>query len=126
MAVEYSYRRVATNEFERIREAVEREAPLHGFAIAGVHDLQATLASKGFPIQPLCIYELVLDSDLSDQEGAALLTPCRLHVYVEGGEVWVGAIRPTLIALMFPEARIEDLACRVEERMVGLVDSAVA
>ncbi|MBA4370110.1 MAG: hypothetical protein C0418_00835 [Coriobacteriaceae bacterium] len=124
--MEYSYRRVATNGFERIREAIEREVPLHGFAVAGVHDLQATLAAKGFPIQPLCIYELVLDSELSGQDGIALLTPCRLHVYVEEGEVWVGAIRPTLMALMFPEARIEVLASKVEERVVGLVDSAVA
>ena len=67
----------------------------------------------------------MLDSELSDQDRAALLIPCRMHVYVEGGEVWVGAIRPTLSPL-FPEARDRGPGMPTwRKRVVGLVDSAV-
>lgn len=121
--MDYTYRRVAANGFESTRAAVERSVAAHGFEVRHVHDLQATLASKGFPIQPLCIFELWLaDTAQTQTREGKMLMPCRLHVYVEEEAVCVAAIRPTLVAMMFPEVDFAGLDQRVEDSIVGLVD----
>lgn len=125
--MEYTYKRIATLGFEDTRRAVEREAGSHGFEVRHVHDLQATLAAKGFPIKPLCIYELwLLDEAASSASEAHLLLPCRLHVYIEEGDVCVAAIRPTLAALMFPEYDFGGMDDRIETQVVKLVDTCSA
>lgn len=125
--VDYTYRRVASGGFEETRETVERSAETRGFAIRYVHDIQAALAAKGFPIQPLCIYELWLrdDTALAEHEAVALM-PCRLHVYQEGGDVCVAAIRPTLSALMFPELEFAGVDDDLERAVTALVDDCAA
>lgn len=121
--MEYTYRRVAAGDFEATRKAVSEAVASHGFEVRHVHDLQATLAAKGFPIQPLCIFELWLpDPDEERTRAGRLLMPCRLHVFVEEDEVCVAVIRPTLAALMFPEVDFGGLDERLETSMVDLVD----
>ncbi len=121
--MEYTYRRTAQGGFVETRSAVECAAPRHGFQIRHVHDLQAALSAKGFPIQPLCVYELWLtDDEYFDGPEAMALLPCRLHVYMEGGEVRVAAIRPTLSSLMFPELEFDGADVRLEKAVTALVD----
>lgn len=124
--MDYTYKRIASRGFQETRNVVERAAVSHGFEVRHVHDLQATLAAKGFPIQSLCIFELWLgdtDRDLGEEQEGCALMPCRVHVYVEGGEVCVAAIRPTLAALMFPELDFGGLDGRIERRVRDLVDA---
>jgi uncharacterized protein (DUF302 family) len=134
--VDYSYRREASREFAQIVGAVERSIRAHGFSVERVHDIQATLASKGFDIEPLRIYEItgerpllgdgLTDSDHPDHERLELLMPCRVNVFVEDDFVVVAAVRPTVMCWVFPEAELDDLARAVEAIVVELVDEAVA
>src|SRR5450759_2815297 len=57
-AVEYDYRRETPMTFGDAVVAVERSIALHGFAVRTIHDIQATLAAKGFQIKPIRIYEI--------------------------------------------------------------------
>lgn len=125
--MEYTYKRVATGDFEATLRAVREAVCGHGFELRHVHDLQATMAAKGFPIQPLCILELWLDDpDETRSRAGRLLMPCRLHVFVEDDDVCVAVIRPTLSALMFPEVEFDGLDQRLEASMVGIVDACIA
>lgn len=124
--MEYTYKRVVPRSFEETRRAVEEMAAKHGFVVHHVHDLQAALAAKGFPIHPLCIYELALSEPDAHCASSTVLIPCRLHVYVEDGEVCVAAIRPTLATVIFPELEFGGTDRRIEAAVCLLVDSCCA
>jgi uncharacterized protein (DUF302 family) len=108
--------------FSHAIEAVERSVRSHGFAIERMHDLQATLASKGFAIQPLRIYELRFAGEEHPFTGVdGEFRRCRVQVYVEGDEVFVAAIRSTV--LLEDDAE-NPTACfeEIEHRVADLVN----
>jgi uncharacterized protein (DUF302 family) len=114
--IEFTYRREGSRGFAETLEAVEGAVRSHGLSIIRRHDLQATLASKGFDIHPL----VVLDVAAGDDESH----PCKLHVYAEGEVVWVTAIRPTVLwNVIEPDA--DPLPGGSEAAMVAIVDDAV-
>ncbi len=124
--MDFTYKRVCHRKFEETVEAVERCIRSYGFVVDRAHDLQATLASKGFSIQPLRIYELSTVIHSATPEGDASSLQCRLHVYVEGEVVYVSAIRSAVLYDMFGT---EDGSVRVqvvEKQVVGLVDEATS
>lgn len=124
--MDFTYKRVCHRKFEETVEAVERCIRSYGFVVDRAHDLQATLASKGFAIQPLRIYELstVVHSETSDGDLSAL--QCRIHVYVEGEVVYVSAIRSAVLYEVFGAEDGSGRAQMVEQRVVGLVDEATS
>lgn len=121
--VDYAYKRVGTRGFRDTIESVEQSVVLHGFVVQACHDIQGRLASKGFPIRPLIIFEI---APARPDEELALIMPCRIHVYEEDGQVIVAALRPTLFVAVFPEHRLDSLAAQVEETVVRMVDDSVA
>lgn len=130
--LDYSYKRVGTRGYLDTLGAVERSIRAHGFAVSHVHDIQATLASKGFSIDPLRIYEINGRRPLLGAGGDAaadkvsMLMPCRVNVFIEDGDVVVAAVRPTVMCQVFPEADLTELAEAVEAIVVELVDESVA
>ncbi len=121
--MDYAYKRIGAKGFRDTIDAVERSVGLHGFVVQAYHDIQGRLASKGFPIRPLVIFEI---APAEPDEELALIMPCRIHVYEEDGQVIVAALRPTLFVAVFPEHRLDALAARVEETVVRMVDESVA
>lgn len=115
VAMEFTYRREGGKAFAEMVEAVERSVRSHGFDVAQRHDLQATLAAKGFDIQPLVVLDVSVPGANADL--------CKLHVYTEDGAVWVSAIRPLAL---WRELSGEDEAtsASAEASVVSLVDGA--
>ncbi|MRS11623.1 MAG: hypothetical protein EG823_00940 [Actinobacteria bacterium] len=113
--MEFTYRREGHRAFPEMLEAVERSVRLHGFDVVRRHDLQATLAAKGFVIRPLVVFDIGISDTSSDL--------CKMHVYSEGDIVWVSAIRP--VALL-QEMGVADQPAEAEASVVALVDSACA
>lgn len=119
--MDFSYKRFCQMTFLDAVEAVERCVRSHGFIVERAHDLQATLASKGFEIQPLRIYELQFAGDEPPFKGVdGELRRCRVQVYVEGDAVFVSAIRSTILM----EVEDGQLGCfeEIEHRVAELVD----
>ena len=114
--MEFTYRRESRRGFSETVEAVERCIRSGGFDVVERHDLQSALAAKGFHIQPLLILEVALPSP-----GSSL---CKLHVYAEGGTVWVAAIRPTVLWEVF-DGHGGPLPDGVEGSVRRLVDASV-
>lgn len=123
--MEYAYKRIGAKGFRETIEAVERSVGLHGFVVQEMHDIQERLVAKGFPIRPLVIFEIA-PAEERGEPGLSLLMPCRIHVYEEGPDVIVAAIRPTLFAAVFPEHGLDGLAEEIEQVVVKVVDSAVS
>ncbi len=136
-AVEYDYRRESPGTFGEAVLAVERSIALHGFAVRTIHDIQATLAAKGFQIKPIRIYEIEGSPAAFAAAGVpgiwpsgdsrfATLMPCRINVFMEGDRVVITALRPTLLCQVYPDAGLGALAEAVERRVIEIVDDAVA
>lgn len=125
--MEYAYTRSTNECFDTIIEALEAAVAANGFVVDDVHDLHRTLAAKGFPISPLRVYEVRAGDAFwpAAPPGLELVFPCRMSVCVEDGHTVVAAIRPSLAARVFPEARLEAVAERIEARVVKIIDSAV-
>jgi len=116
VAMEFSYRRESPCDFPETVEAVERSIRSSGFDVVRRHDLQTTLAAKGFQIQPLLVFEVAIPSPETSL--------CKLHVYVEGESVWVAVIRPTVLWEVI-DIEGSNLPEGVETAVRRLVDACV-
>ena len=95
--------------------AVVESTAAHGFRVQFVHDVQETLAEKGFVREPLTIVEMC-NAKYASQVLAAdpkigLMLPCPIMVYVEGDRVF-STMRPTLIGGFFPDADLGSVPLR--------------
>jgi uncharacterized protein (DUF302 family) len=132
-AAGYDYRRVCRCGFDEAVTSVEAALGRHGFTVSAMHDIQATLAAKGFAIKPIRIYEV---SGQGAPEGSshtleahaearlARLMPCRINIFVEDETVVVTALRPTLLCRVFPEEDLDEIAAAIERVLVAVVDEA--
>jgi uncharacterized protein (DUF302 family) len=129
---DYDYRRECSMDFLRAVEAVEGSLSRHGFSVRTVHDIQATLAAKGFRVNAIRIYEVDAPGDPAAQTTTAAggsklakLMPCRVNVFEDGGHVVVTVLRPTLLCRVFPDEDLDDAAHALERVLVAVVDEAV-
>jgi len=114
--------------FDEAVRAVEEKSAEKGFRVLHTHDVAATLAEKGFPRDPLKIVEVcnakfasqVLNKDVK----IALMMPCPISVYVEGGETKISTILPSSMAQFFPRAGIEGVAAEVERVVLQIIEEA--
>lgn len=111
--------------FGEARKRVEEKAPLEGFRVLHVHDVQATLRDKGFEIGPTAIVE-VCNAGLASEAlwldpNAALLLPCKVVVQENGGRVTVSTFLPEVL-VESPE--MKSLAEKVGVKLISLVDTA--
>lgn len=130
-SVEYALRRATPGAFGDVAEAVERSIDAHGLVVVGAHDVHVTLATKGFRIHPVRIYEIRDAGSTGAGAGGSLRAaspdsvPGRINVFVEGGDVVVAAVRPNVITQLFPESGLEEAAADMERRVVAVVADAL-
>jgi len=115
--------------FEQVVSALEANTPKHQFRVLAVHDVQATLAEKGFQRGPLKIIEVCnagfAHKALQKSPEVALFMPCRIAVYTEGGKTIVKLGRPTMIAEVMPQAGLDELASDVETTLKHIMQESV-
>ena len=102
-----------------VRQGFEDAAAGRKFGVQGIHNVTATLQSKGLAFdRKLYIYELcnpgsakkVLDTNIR----IATALPCRVSIYVDGKDVVLETIKPTSMIQLFNEPTLEVTAKEVE------------
>lgn len=120
---------VETNKgFDEAVEAIVEKSREKGFGVLHIHDVKATLASKGFDREPLKVIEIcnakyaseVLSKDIK----ISLMLPCPISVYVEGGKTYISTLMPKVIAEFYPEAGIQSIAEEVDRIVLSIVDES--
>ncbi len=120
---------VETNKsFDEAVAAIEAKSKEKGFGVLHIHDVKATLASKGFDRESLKIIEIcnaryaseVLKKDIK----ISLMLPCPISVYVEGGKTYISTLMPKVIAEFYPEADIKEIAEDVDRIVLSIVDES--
>lgn len=114
--------------FDATLFAVEGEIAKAGFRVLCVHDVQATLAEKGFTIEPMKIVEFCDAKSaytvLSADPKIGLCLPCKILVYMKDGATILSGMRPTVLRQFFPDAQLETLPEEVDTRIRAVIDNA--
>ena len=123
---DFKYTVQTNRSFDDTVAAVERKTAEKGFRVLHVHDVAATLGEKGFNREPLKIIEIcnaryaheALQKDVS----TALMLPCPISVYSEGGNTYISTLLPSMMVEMFPDKGIGPVAAKVEETVLQIVN----
>jgi uncharacterized protein (DUF302 family) len=122
---------VATNKsFEQAAADLDAAVKAHGFGVLHVHDLGATLRSKGIAFEEECkVFEVcnpgqaakVLSADMR----LNMALPCRISVYTDKGETQIGLIKPAqMLASLSDEPTLIQVSEEVEAKTLQMVDDA--
>ena len=102
----------------------------HGFGVLHVHDLGATLRSKGIAFAEECkVFEVCNPAQAAKVLAADMrlnmALPCRISVYTEKNETKIGLIKPVqMLAALSQDAAITKIAKEVEEATMKMIDEA--
>lgn len=119
-----------TKSFEAAVEAVEEKVVEKNFRIVNTYDVAAALTEQGYPRNPLKIIEVcnarfasaALDRDIN----VALMLPCPIAVYTEGGKTFISTMRPAALSAFNPDSGLEEIAAEIERMVLEIVDEARA
>lgn len=102
----------------------------NGFGVLHVHDLGATLRSKGIEFDEECkVFEVcnpgqaakVLSADMRIN----MALPCRISVFTEKGKTKIGLIKPVqMLSQLSQDRALAEVAKEVEEKTIKMVDEA--
>jgi len=112
-----------------VRQRFEDASAGKKFGVQGIHNVTATLQGKGLVFdRKLYIYEIcnpgyakkTLDTNIK----ISTALPCRVSIYVEGEEVVLETLKPTLMLQMFNEPTLEGTAKEVEAAVTEIMQEA--
>ncbi|HOP06376.1 MAG TPA: DUF302 domain-containing protein [candidate division Zixibacteria bacterium] len=126
---EFTYKLQSDKAFDDVVENLKKQAAEHSFRVLAIHDVQNTLKEKGIERGPLKIIEVCnagFAHQATQQEvGVAIFMPCRFSVHTESNKTFVTLGRPGMIATMFPEAGLDQLASEVETTLKSIMEASV-
>lgn len=124
------YRVKSQKSVEQATADLEAAVKANGFGVLHQYDLKKTLAGKGVDLPHECrILEVcnphqaarVLSADM----GMNIALPCRISVYEDGGQTWIGMAKPTALLAGLSEAPgLREVAEEVETATIGMIEQA--
>ena len=129
MSDQLLHRLESDKPFDTVVANIEKQVPENKFRVLAVHDVQETLAEKGFTREPLKIIEVCnagfADTALRKSINVALFMPCKFTIYPENGKTVVNLARPSMIAQMMPDTGLDELAGQVEKQLIKVMEESV-
>lgn len=116
--------------FEQASADLETAVKHHGFGVLHVHDLGATLRSKGIAFDEQCrIFEVCNPGQaakvLSTDMRLNMALPCRISVFTENARTRIGLIRPAqMLSALSDDPALAPVAADVEQKTIQMVDDA--
>lgn len=124
----FDYTVESSKSFGEALASVEAKCRENGFSVLHVHDVRATLAAKGYDREPLAIVETCnakyASEALNKDIRIALMLPCPITVYVQGGRTYLSTLRPRVLKDFYPQAGIDELAEAVDKTILSIVNEA--
>ena len=116
--------------FEQASTDLEAAVKNHKFGVLHVHDLGATLRSKGVEFAEQCkVFEVcnpgqaakVLATDMR----LNMALPCRISVYTEKNKTMIGLIKPVqMLSALSQDSTLIKVAKEVEADTIKMIDEA--
>ncbi|MFZ1731072.1 MAG: DUF302 domain-containing protein [Bacteroidota bacterium] len=128
--MQLDYTKTTTRPFDEVVKALEEIAMKHSFRTLHIHNVQETLAEKGFEIPPYSIVEVCnagfAYKAISAYSPIGMMLPCRIVVMEENGVNKVMLMKPTLMSDIMPQADLGSLPQDVEDILIKVVDEVTA
>jgi uncharacterized protein (DUF302 family) len=126
----FQYTTESSKTFDAVVQALEKKSAEHGFSVLHTHDVAATLTSKGFPREPLKIVEICnaryANEALKRDIAMAVMLPCPISVYTQGGKTFISTMLPSSLAEFYPNSGLEPIAAEVEKAVLKIIEEAKA
>jgi uncharacterized protein (DUF302 family) len=116
--------------FDQASADLDSAVGRNGFGVLHVHDLGATLRSKGIEFEEQCkVFEVcnpvqaakVLSTDMR----LNMALPCRISVFTDNGKTKIGLIKPVqMLSALSQEAALVEVSEEVEAKTIKMVDEA--
>lgn len=119
-----------TKSFDQASADLEVTVKRHGFGVLHVHDLGATLRSKGIAFDEQCrVFEVCNPAQaakvMSTDMRLNMALPCRISVFTESGKTRIGLIKPAqMLSALSQDAGLAQIAQDVEDKTIKMVDDA--
>jgi uncharacterized protein (DUF302 family) len=122
---------VETNKsFEQASTDLDAAVKRHEFGVLHIHDLGATLRSKGIAFEEQCrVFEVCNPAQaakvLSADMRLNMALPCRISVFTQKGKTKLGLITPVkMLSSLSQDPALLEVAKEVEEKTIQMVDEA--
>ena len=116
--------------FDQASTDLELAVIRHGFGVLHVHDLGATLRSKGIAFDEPCkVFEVCNPGQaakvLAVDMRLNMALPCRISVFTEKGTAKIDLNKPVqMLSELSQDAALLQVAKEVEEKTIQMVDEA--
>lgn len=125
--MEFDYT-VTTKDFNSAVDSVQEEIAKAGMRVLYVHDVQKTLAEKGFEKEPFKIIEFCsakyANEFLKADIKTGLCMPCKINVYVKDGKTFISGMRPIILPQFFPEADLGNRPQEIDSTIQSIINNS--
>ena len=126
--MEFDYTVVTIKNFDEAVQNVQDEIIKAGMKVLYIHDVQKTLAEKGFQREPFKIIEFCSAKYANDFLEAdikiGLCMPCKINVYIKGEQTFISGMRPIILPQFFPEADLGDKPQEIDMIIKNIINNA--
>lgn len=119
-----------SKSFDQASTDLESAVKRNNFGVLHVHDLGATLRSKGIAFSEECkVFEVCNPGQaakvLSTDMRLNMALPCRISVFTEHGKTKIGLIKPAeMLSALSQDSTLLHVAKEVEEKTIQMVEEA--
>ena len=126
--MEFDYTVATAKNFNSVVESVEGEIAKADMRVLHIHDVQKTLAEKGFEREPFKIVEFCNAKYANDFLNAdikiGLCLPCKINVYVKDGQTFISGMRPIILPQFFPNVDLGEKPKEIDQIIRNIIDNA--
>jgi uncharacterized protein (DUF302 family) len=124
------YSKQSSRTPEEVGKRLEESAARHKFGILHIHDLKATLESKGIQLGSECrVYDVcnpqAATKALHADMRVSTVLPCRISVFSRDGGCIISTVKPTTLFATTGLEGSESLAAEVETEILAIIDETV-
>ena len=126
--MEFDYTTTTTKVFDEAVLSVQEEIAKAGMRVLYIHDVQATLAEKGFKREPFKIVEFCnaqfANEFLNIDIKIGLCLPCKINIYTKDGQTVLSGMRPIILPQFFPQADLGESPKDVDQIIQTIINNA--
>ena len=126
--MEFDYTTTTTKVFDEAVLRVQDEIAKAGMRVLYIHDVQATLAEKGFKREHFKIVEFCnakfANEFLNIDIKIGLCLPCKINIYTKDGQTVISGMRPIILPQFFPQADLGERPKEIDQIIQTIINNA--
>ncbi len=124
-----TYKKHSSSSADQVEVRLREAAARHKFGILHVHDLRATLKSKGIDLDSDCkVFDicnpLAASQVLKTEMSVSTVLPCRISIFSDGQGCTIATVKPTDLLRATGLTGVESTAEQVEREILAIIDEA--